>query len=53
MKTVIRKVSKIHEENWHYNWSISESEPYVLRTHTTPVTIQYLAREKPEGIKFF
>ncbi len=50
---VIRKVSKIHEDNWHYKWNISEAEPYVLRTHTTPVTIQYLANEKPENDKVF
>jgi phenylalanyl-tRNA synthetase alpha chain len=50
---VIRKVSNIHEDNWHYNWSISEAESYVLRTHTTPVTIQYLAKEKPIEDKVF
>ncbi len=52
-ENIIRKVSNIHEDNWHYKWSISEAEPYVLRTHTTPVTIQYLVREKPEEDKVF
>ena len=50
---IIKNVSKIHEHNWHYKWNISESKPYVLRTHTTPVTIQYLAKEKPEEDKVF
>ena len=50
---IIKSVSHIHEDNWHYKWNISESKPYVLRTHTTPVTIQYLAKEKPNEDKVF
>jgi len=50
---VIKNVSSIHEQNWNYTWNIEESKPYVLRTHTTPVTIQYLAKEKPEQDKTF
>ena len=50
---IIKNVSHIHEDNWHYKWNISESKPYVLRTHTTPVTIQYLAKEKPDEDKVF
>jgi phenylalanyl-tRNA synthetase alpha chain len=50
---VIKNVSNTHERYWGYKWNISESKPYVLRTHTTPVTIQYLASEKPEKDKVF
>lgn len=50
---IIENVSKIHEQNWHYKWSILESKPFVLRTHTTPVTIQHLASEKPDEDKVF
>ena len=50
---IIKSVSGIHEYYWGYKWNLSESKPYVLRTHTTPVTIQYLASEKPEKDKVF
>jgi phenylalanyl-tRNA synthetase alpha chain len=50
---VIKKVSMTHEQNWNYSWNVEESRPYVLRTHTTPVTIQYLAKKKPEQDKTF
>ena len=52
-ENIVKNVSKIHEQNWHYEWDVSESKSYVLRTHTTPVTIQYLAKEKPESDKVF
>ena len=50
---LIKNVSIVHEKNWNYDWDIEASKPYVLRTHTTPVTIQYLAKEKPEQAKTF
>ena len=50
---IIKNVSMIHEQNWNYAWNVEDSKPYVLRTHTTPVTLQYLAREKPEQDKTF
>jgi len=52
-ENIVKSVSKIHQQNWHYEWDVSESKSYVLRTHTTPVTIQYLAKEKPESDKVF
>jgi phenylalanyl-tRNA synthetase alpha chain len=52
-ENIVKNVSSIHEQNWHYKWDVSESKSYVLRTHTTPVTIQYLAKEKPELDKVF
>src|SRR5918998_2313373 len=50
---LIKRVSIVHEKNWNYAWDVEASKPYVLRTHTTPVTIQYLAKEKPEQDKTF
>ena len=51
--SLVQHVSKIHRENWQYDWNIEESKPYVLRTHTTPVTLQYLSEGNLRGIKFF
>jgi phenylalanyl-tRNA synthetase alpha chain len=51
--SLLEHVSKIHRENWQYDWNIEESKPYVLRTHTTPVTLQYLSEGKPERDKVF
>jgi len=50
---IMHGVSDMHNKNWNYEWSIEESERFVLRTHTTPVTIQYLAKNKPEKDKVF
>ena len=51
--SLLQHVSKIHRENWQYDWNIEESKPYVLRTHTTPVTLQYLSEGTPERDKVF
>ncbi len=45
----IKNVSSSHTKNWKYDWKLSESQKMVLRTHTTCVTIKYLA-EQIEGI---
>ena len=34
-------------------WSREEAERIVLRTHTTPVTLQHLAKLQPESARFF
>ena len=49
----IKNVSSSHTQNWKYNWKLSESEKTVLRTHTTCVTIKYLAEQKPENARVF
>jgi phenylalanyl-tRNA synthetase alpha chain len=49
----LEDVSRIPRENWQYDWNIEDSKPYVLRTHTTPVTLQYLSEKKPEKDKVF
>jgi len=51
--TQIRQVSKSHKLGWHYNWNIEEAKKMVLRTHTTCVTIKYLADKKPDEARIF
>ena len=51
--TQIKQVSKSHSQNWHYDWKLSESQKMVLRTHTTCVTIKYLAEQKPDEARVF
>jgi phenylalanyl-tRNA synthetase alpha chain len=49
----IKKISRIHEKGWKYKWNVEEASRTVLRTHTTPVTIKYLADTKPESARIF
>jgi phenylalanyl-tRNA synthetase alpha chain len=51
-KDQIAKVSNVHKSGWG-GWKQEEAERMVLRTHTTPVTLQHLAKEKPEAARFF
>ncbi|RDJ32398.1 MAG: phenylalanine--tRNA ligase subunit alpha [Crenarchaeota archaeon] len=51
--TQIKNVSSSHKKNWRYQWDISESQKMVLRTHTTCVTIKYLAEQKPDDARVF
>jgi phenylalanyl-tRNA synthetase alpha chain len=59
-KSIVNKVAKTHEngwitgsKGWGYKWSATEAKRLVLRTHTTAVTIQYLADHKKPPIKVF
>ncbi|MEC7711042.1 MAG: phenylalanine--tRNA ligase subunit alpha, partial [Thermoproteota archaeon] len=49
----IKNVSSSHTKNWKYDWKLSESQKMVLRTHTTCVTIKYLAEQKPDNARIF
>ena len=49
----IKKVSETHRNGWKYEWDIEEAKRTVLRTHTTCVTINYLAENKPEKCRIF
>jgi phenylalanyl-tRNA synthetase alpha chain len=49
----IQKVSAMQQKGWKYNWSIEDARRVVLRTHTTSVTIRYLANNKPESARVF
>lgn len=48
-----RKVAEVHKKGWSSKWDVREAERVVLRTHTTPVTLQHLATIKPEVGRFF
>ncbi|MFQ5921025.1 MAG: phenylalanine--tRNA ligase subunit alpha, partial [Nitrososphaerales archaeon] len=52
-KKIVNNVAKIHKKGWHYDWRIDDARRLVLRTHTTPVTIRYLADNKPEEASVF
>lgn len=49
----IRSVSAAHKKGWKYEWNIAEAKKIVLRTHTTAVTIKYLADHRPENARIF
>lgn len=49
----IANVSEIHNKNSVSPWDIGESSRQVLRTHTTPVTLKYLADNHPDEAKLF
>jgi phenylalanyl-tRNA synthetase alpha chain len=56
----IRAIKGAHESGgetgsrgWRYPWSLDEASRVVLRTHTTAVTISYLAEKKPEEARVF
>ncbi|MDC8437939.1 MAG: phenylalanine--tRNA ligase subunit alpha, partial [Candidatus Nitrosotenuis sp.] len=49
----IRQVSGSHKKGWKYDWSIDAARRMVLRTHTTCVTIKYLAENKPDEARVF
>jgi len=52
-KKVVNNVSRIHATGWNYKWNINDARKLVLRTHTTPVTIRYLADNKPDEVRVF
>jgi phenylalanyl-tRNA synthetase alpha chain len=52
-KNTIARVSSIHKKGWNYRWKLEDAKRLLLRTHTTPVTIRYLADHKPEESRVF
>ncbi|MEE8132589.1 MAG: phenylalanine--tRNA ligase subunit alpha, partial [Nitrososphaerales archaeon] len=52
-KKTINNVSRIHKRSWGYEWNINDARKLVLRTHTTPVTIRYLADNNPDEARVF
>ncbi|GBC75144.1 Phenylalanine--tRNA ligase alpha subunit [archaeon HR06] len=53
-------IAKVHEKGgftgskgWGYKWREIEADRLVLRTHTTAVTIEYLAKYKPKKARIF
>jgi phenylalanyl-tRNA synthetase alpha chain len=53
-KDQISKISRVHKERWNRQWDVQEAQRLVLRTHTTPVTVQHLAKVKSSDVgRFF
>jgi phenylalanyl-tRNA synthetase alpha chain len=52
-KDQILKISRVHKQRWNRLWDAQEGQRLVLRTHTTPVTVQHLANIKSEVGRFF
>jgi phenylalanyl-tRNA synthetase alpha chain len=59
-KDVVNAVAKTHEDGWttgsrgwEYAWSADEAKRLIMRTHTTAVTIRYLAEHKEPPVKVF
>ena len=53
-KDQISKISRVHKKRWNRRWDIQEAHRLVLRTHTTPVTLQHLAKVKSSDVgRFF
>ncbi len=57
---IVDTVAKTHENGWktgargwQYSWSRDEAKKLVMRTHTTAVTIHYLAEHKEPPVKVF
>ena len=58
--TIIKNVSNAHtnggatgSKGWQYDWKLDEAERTVLRTHTTCITVRYLADNRPEEARVF
>jgi phenylalanyl-tRNA synthetase alpha chain len=49
----VRKVAMSHDKGWGYKWNIEDARSIVLRTHTTPITLKYLADNKPTKARLF
>jgi phenylalanyl-tRNA synthetase alpha chain len=57
---LVDRVKRVHEDGWNlgsrgwrYRWSAAEAEKSVMRTHTTAITIRYLAENAREDAKVF
>jgi phenylalanyl-tRNA synthetase alpha chain len=49
----IKRVSDSHKKGWKYSWSQDTAKKMVLRTHTTCVTVKYLAENNPSEARVF
>jgi phenylalanyl-tRNA synthetase alpha chain len=53
-KDQISRISRVHKKRWNRRWDVQEAQRLVLRTHTTPVTLQHLAKVKSSDVgRFF
>lgn len=60
IEDIVRKVKEVHENGgdsgsrgWGYKWSPDIARRVILRTHTTALTIKYLAYHKEPPIRVF
>ncbi|HJU58537.1 MAG TPA: phenylalanine--tRNA ligase subunit alpha [Nitrososphaeraceae archaeon] len=49
----VKNVADAHLKGWKYSWDIKKAKKMVLRTHTTPVTLKFLAETKPDEARVF
>ena len=52
-KGLIARVAAVHKKGWGSRWNPDQGEKLVLRTHTTPVTLQHLAEARPDSARLF
>ena len=57
---VVRRVAEVHETGgdtgstgWRYRWDRTEAERAVLRSHTTPITLEWLSKHPDPPRKAF
>ena len=50
---LVKNIADTHLKGWKYTWDIKKAKKLVLRTHTTPVTLKYLAETKPQEARIF
>ncbi|HET9806086.1 MAG TPA: phenylalanine--tRNA ligase subunit alpha [Nitrososphaeraceae archaeon] len=50
---LVKNIADAHLKGWKYSWDIKKAKKLVLRTHTTPVTLKYLAETKPDEARIF
>ncbi|MBI2938601.1 MAG: phenylalanine--tRNA ligase subunit alpha [Thaumarchaeota archaeon] len=57
---VVQSIAQVHENGgntgsrgWGYRWNVERAKETVLRTHTTAVTVKYLADHRPRDARVF
>jgi phenylalanyl-tRNA synthetase alpha chain len=57
---LMQRIGEVHEtggstgsQGWGYRWRAAEARRLVLRTHTTTITVNYLAEQQPKEARVF
>jgi len=60
VEEIVEKVKMTHEngwttgsKGWRYKWDLDTARRFILRTHTTAVSMRYLATHKTPPVKMF
>jgi len=60
LEEIVERVKMTHEngwttgsKGWRYKWDIDTARRFILRTHTTAVSMRYLAAHKTPPVKMF